>query len=343
MLESVVVKEIAAWERWSNGSLMEPPPAALVLPVRRVIEQLQRGLNSKAMSDDFVIARKVQEECLSRARGVLDSSGAKRDLSVREEELRRLRERAKRLTESVQEQRLNLARVDKPGMVPGSKLEQLQVELDAEKRILEERLHDWTIQLEAGRDRLRQATENVERVRGELLEEQERHTAVMHDWQKDLAEAQHIARNQADELRAYEEQVEPVVATVHKMRSEADNAAVRSQEFRDKLVKVASNYSEEIQRLSAITDPVGDSLGGQSGSASPRPAVPWSPPKRAPPQRFSPSQPNMATGGIPIRQMAVSASADKHVAELALIHAEALKATDMIEQEIEALRKSMDR
>ena len=196
------------------------------------------------------------------------------------------------------------------------------------------------LQLEAGRDRLSQATENIERVRGELLEEQGRHTNVMQDLQRELAEAQHITRTQADELRAYEEQVQPVVATVNKMRSEADNAAVRSQEFREKLVKVATGYSEEIQKLSSLTDP---GLDTASAIASPRPAMPWSPPKRAPPQRFSPSQPNAATAGIPTRQAAVSGSPDKHVAELALIHAEALKATDMIEQEIEALRQSMER
>ena len=46
---------------------------------------MQRGLSSKAMSDDFIIARKVQEEMLARGRSVLDSSGAKRDLSVRED------------------------------------------------------------------------------------------------------------------------------------------------------------------------------------------------------------------------------------------------------------------
>ena len=74
----------------------------------------------------------------------------------------------------------------------------------------------------------------------------------MQDLQRELAEAQHITRTQADELRAYEEQVQPVVATVNKMRSEADNAAVRSQEFREKLVKVATGYSEEIQKLSSL-------------------------------------------------------------------------------------------
>lgn len=384
-LEESSRREREAWTEWMENSYRGPPPQSLVPQFRWVVEKLLRRLEPSVVDEDLCIARKIQTECTARARAILEASGPQRDTAARMEARRRLREKAKRLAETVQKLRREVADTEKSGLIPETVVQQLKVEVEAEKRVLEDRLRDWTRQLEAGRLRIEQVDEAVDRVKQEMQLEQQRHAQTMPSLRTELDKQQALVQRDLAELHDFEEQAEPVVTAYQKMQSDMSTAAQKSQEWREELFRVAGNYSEEISRLGSTALEIQGGSGGLAApfqpERSPAPAPAWSPEKLAAaslPYDLSPvrergertsvtenSRGLVVSGGSPgrIADTLVTGSpgapafaespvrqspsrpglvrADQHVAELSLIHSEALRTTDLLEREIDALRDAV--
>lgn len=348
--------ELRAWQQWDEEDLEANMPRALLPQFRWAIEKLQRHQEPAVTDDDLCIAKKLQDECAAKMRAILANSGPKRNLEERQEVLRRLRDRSKRLGESVRAGREQVVRNESSGLVPETWCRQVEVKLEAERALLEGKLRDWTRQLEAGQIRYDQSEDQVERLKAELDQEQDRHSKMLSALESELREQEDLAQNQLDELLNFEQQADPLVSEYYRLKETTDRVEQQSAEWREKLANVAHNYTEEINRLTEQNDTlralpsqqmreepisphirVGDlaqkdifaDIGVSRGEYGSRPADESSRAERA--RNFSPVPPVYRP--TPPRP--------EHAQDLSLIHAEALRTTEMLEREIDALRDGM--
>lgn len=313
------------------------------------MEKKLRQLEPVVTEEDLVIARKIQSECAARMRAVLAHSGPKRSLEERLDVQRRLRERAKRLADAVRNGRESVARTESAGLIPETRCRQVEVEVEAERQLLEGRLRDWTRQLEAGQIRYDQCEDQVERLKQELAQEQERHSALMAALENELQEQTTAAKSQLADLMDFEKQAVPLVEAYHKLKNEMAQAEQQSQEWRERLLNVAGQYAEEIQKLTQTrpsaapaSRPAPDARSrspargadlGERDASPARVAPQYMPPQEA---RADEARREPRPAGSPMR-------AEQKVADLSLIHAEALRTTELLEREIDALRDAVQR
>merc|ERR1719321_142375 len=236
------------WLQWQED-LSSPMPRALIPQYRWASERKLRELEPAVTDDDLVIAKKIQMECSQRIRAILAHSGPKRALEERVDLQRRLRERSKRLTEGVRNGRESVMRTENAGLIPETRVRQVEVEVEAERQLLEGKLRDWTRQLESGQLRYKQCEEQVERLKGELLQEQDRHTSLVGALERELQEQTVSAKAQLDDLVEFERQAVPLVEAYHRLKNDMVVAEQRSHEWRERLLNVAGQYADEIQKL----------------------------------------------------------------------------------------------
>jgi chromosome segregation ATPase len=337
-LASAAAQERRQWSDWQEGGQTGPMPKALIPQFRWAAEKKLRQLEPDVTDDDLVIAKKIQVECTQRIRAILAHSGPKRSVDERLEVQRRLRDRSKRLADAVRNGRDSVARAEGAGLIPETRCRQVEVEVEAERQLLEGKLKDWTRQLEAGQIRYNQCEDQVEKLKTDLVQEQDRHASLISALERELQEQTASAKQQLDDLIEFERQAVPLVEAYHRLKNDMVQAEQRSHEWRERLLSVAGQYADEIQKLahtgareSSASQATKD-MGARAAYGADLGATPGPPPGRA--QSTSRAQSPPRSERSPPRP-------DQQAQDLSLIHAEALKTTELLEREIDALRDAV--
>jgi chromosome segregation ATPase len=217
----------------------------------------------------------------------------------------------------------------------------VEVEVEAERQLLEGKLKDWTRQLEAGQIRYNQCEDQVEKLKADLVQEQDRHASLISALERELQEQTSSAKQQLDDLVEFEKQAVPLVEAYHRLKNDMQAAEQRSNEWRERLLSVAGQYADEISKLAhaGVREGAGQATKdkpARAGYAGADLGATPAPPSRAQPtSRSSPPR----SGGSPPRET----RPDQQAHDLSLIHTEALKTTELLEREIDALRDAVGR